>query len=88
MSSNNTTMRDPTLFRIIDYPHPLQEDKYRVWPTYDFAGAIEDSLSGVTHPFRTKEYELRDECYFYLLDLLKLRKPNLMEFARLSITGI
>ena len=88
MDSNNTAMRDPTLFRIIEFPHPLQGDKYRVWPTYDFAGAIEDSLSGVTHPFRTKEYELRDECYFYLLDLLKLRKPNLMEFARLSIRGM
>jgi glutamyl-tRNA synthetase len=88
MTSDNTAMRDPTLFRIIDKNHPIQGDKYRVWSTYDFAGAIEDSVSGVTHPFRTKEYELRDECYFYLLDLLKLRKPYLMEFARLSITGM
>ena len=88
MTCANTAMRDPTLFRIIDKPHPLQGDKYRVWPTYDFAGAVEDSLSGVTHPFRTKEYELRDECYFMLLQLLKLRKPHLMEFARLSIEGM
>jgi glutamyl-tRNA synthetase len=42
----------------------------------------------VTHPFRTKEYELRDECYFTILQLLKLRKPYLMEFARLSIEGM
>jgi glutamyl-tRNA synthetase len=88
MACSNTAMRDPTLFRIIDTPHPLQGDKYHVWPTYDFAGAIEDSISGVTHPFRTKEYELRDECYFTLLQLLKLRKPYLMEFARLSIEGM
>jgi len=88
MTSKNTAMRDPTLFRIIDKPHPLQGDKYWVWPTYDFAGAVEDSISGVTHPFRTKEYELRDECYFYILDLLKLRKPYLLEFARLSIDGM
>ena len=47
MDSNNTAMRDPTLFRIIDYPHPLQTDKYRVWPTYDFAGAIEDSITSI-----------------------------------------
>lgn len=84
----NTAMRDPTLFRIIKAEHPIQGDKYRVWPTYDFAGAIEDSLSGVTHSFRTKEYELRDECYFRLLDLLDMRKPNLLEFARLSIVGM
>ncbi len=88
MTSDNTAMRDPTLFRIINKPHPLHGDKYRVWPTYDFAGAVEDSIGGVTHPFRTKEYELRDECYFYLLDLLGLRKPHLLEFARLSIEGM
>jgi len=88
ITCDNTAMRDPTLFRIIDKPHPLHGDKYRVWPTYDFAGAVEDSISGVTHPFRTKEYELRDECYFKLLDLLKLRKPHLIEFARLSIEGM
>jgi glutamyl-tRNA synthetase len=88
MTCDNTAMRDPTLFRIIDKPHPIHDSKFRLWPTYDFAGAVEDSISGVTHPFRTKEYELRDECYFRLLDLLKLRKPHLMEFARLSIDGM
>ena len=88
MNCENTAMRDPTLFRIIEKEHPLQGSKYRVWPTYDFAGAIEDSISGVTHPFRTKEYELRDECYFKILDYLNLRKPTLMEFARLSIEGM
>jgi len=88
MTCDNTAMRDPTLFRIIDSPHPIHGDKYRVWPTYDFAGPIEDSIGGVTHPFRTKEYELRDECYFKILDLLNLRKPHLMEFARLSIEGM
>ncbi len=88
MKSENTAMRDPTLFRIIDHPHPIHGSKYRIWPTYDFSGAVEDSLSGVTHPFRTKEYELRDEVYFYLLDCLSLRKPHLMEFARLSIVGM
>ena len=88
IKSANTAMRDPTLFRVIDKTHPLQGDKYRVWPTYDFAGAIEDSISGVTHPFRTKEYELRDPVYFHILSLLNLRKPHLMEFSRLSIEGM
>jgi len=88
MTCANTAMRDPTLFRIIEKPHPIHGHKYRVWPTYDFAGAVEDSISGVTHPFRTKEYELRDECYFRILEMLNLRKPHLMEFARLSIEGM
>ena len=88
MGSDNTAMRDPTLFRIIKAEHPLTGDKYHVWPTYDFAGAVEDSISGVTHPFRTKEYELRDPAYFRILNLLNLRLPHLMEFSRLSIEGM
>ena len=88
MNSENTAMRDPTLFRVIDTKHPLTGDTYHVWPTYDFAGAVEDSISGVTHPFRTKEYELRDEVYFRILGLLNLRAPHLMEFSRLSIEGM
>ena len=88
MKSQNTAMRDPVLFRIIEHPHPIHGTRFRIWPTYDFYGAIEDSLSGVTHPFRSKEYELRDEVYFYLLDLLGLRKPYLMEFSRLEIRGM
>jgi len=88
MGSDNTAMRDPTLFRVIEAEHPLTGDKYHVWPTYDFAGAVEDSISGVTHPFRTKEYELRDPVYFRILSLLNLRLPHLMEFSRLSIKGM
>jgi len=88
MGSDNTAMRDPTLFRVIEAEHPLTGDKYHVWPTYDFAGAVEDSISGVTHPFRTKEYELRDPVYFRILSLLNLRAPHLMEFSRLSIDGM
>ncbi|MFA5102440.1 MAG: glutamate--tRNA ligase [Candidatus Thermoplasmatota archaeon] len=88
MDSENTAMRDPTMFRVIDTPHPLTGDTYHVWPTYDFAGAVEDSISGVTHPFRTKEYELRDPVYYRILSLLNLRAPHLMEFSRLSIDGM
>ncbi|MEM2210310.1 MAG: glutamate--tRNA ligase [Nitrososphaerales archaeon] len=83
----NTALRDPTLFRIVEAEHPLKKNKYRVWPTYDFAVAIEDSLDGVTHAMRTKEYELRDELYYLLLKLLNLRKPLLIEFSRLEMEG-
>ncbi|MDC8452388.1 MAG: glutamate--tRNA ligase family protein, partial [Candidatus Nitrosotalea sp.] len=88
MSSENTVMRDPTLFRIIDEPHPIHKDKYRVWPNYDFAVAIEDSIDGITHAFRTKEYELRTELYYTLLDKLNMRKPKMLEFSRLEFEGM
>jgi glutamyl-tRNA synthetase len=88
MTSLNTAMRDPTLFRIIDDFHPRLAKRYSLWPTYDFAAPIEDSLDGVTHAFRTKEYELRNELYFSILSDLDLRKPELIEFSRLEFEGI
>ena len=88
MSSNNTAMRDPTLFRIIDAYHPRLGNKFRVWPTYDFATPIEDSIDGVTHAMRTKEYELRNSLYFSILDKLNLRKPTVLEFSRLEFNNM
>ena len=88
MSDQNTTMRDPTLFRILEGNHPKLGNRIRVWPTYDFAAPIEDSLDGVTHAMRTKEYELRNELYFAILDRLGLRKPIMIEFSRLEFDGI
>lgn len=85
MQSLNTTMRDPVLFRIVEDPHPLKGHQYCVWPTYDFDGAVEDSLDGVTHALRSKEYELRDESYYAILDALALRKPRIVEFSRLEL---
>jgi glutamyl-tRNA synthetase len=88
MKSQNTVMRDPVLFRIIEGHHPLLAEKYRVWPSYDFAVAIEDSLDGVTHAFRSKEYELRNELYYAILDALNMRKPKVLEFSRLEFKGM
>ena len=88
MSDSNTAMRDPTLFRIIKGNHPRLGNRYNVWPTYDFAAPIEDSLDGVTHAFRTKEYELRNAVYFAILERLGLRKPIMMEFSRLEFKGL
>jgi len=88
MESKNTVMRDPVLFRIIDERHPLLEEKYRVWPSYDFAVAIEDYTDGITHALRSKEYELRNELYYAILDALDMKKPKMMEFSRLEFKGM
>jgi len=92
MNSDNTAMRDPTLFRIINikkYPHFRQGRKYHAWPLYDFASAVMDSPDtiGITHPLRSKEYELRDEVYYYLMQCLNLAKPKLINISRLVIPG-
>ena len=85
MKSENTAMMDPTLFRIKEAPHYRQGSKYSVWPTYDFNTPIVDSMKGVTAAIRSKEYELRDEVYYRVLDLLRLRKPRIYSVARLEI---
>ena len=88
MQDKNTVMRDPTLFRIIEAPHPLLGDKVQIWPTYDFAAPVEDSLDGVSHALRTKEYELRNTLYLSILDRLKLRRPLVVEFSRLEFENM
>ncbi|MGI0025519.1 MAG: glutamate--tRNA ligase, partial [Nitrososphaera sp.] len=88
MADQNTAMRDPALFRILEGTHPMLGDRVRIWPTYDFAAPVEDSLDGVTHAMRTKEYELRNELYFEILERLGLRKPAMIEFSRLEFEGV
>ena len=87
MKALNTVMRDPTLFRIVKTPHYRKGTQYCVWPTYDFEVSIADSLDGVTHALRSKEYELRDELYYEIVDRLGLRKPYIYDFSRLELKG-
>ncbi len=87
MESQNTAMRDPTLFRIKSARHYKQGTKYRVWPTYDFNTPVMDSVKGITDVIRSKEYELRDELYGAILGLLKLRAPRVHSISRLEIRG-
>ncbi len=88
MKSKNTVMRDPTLARIILDPHPIQGDKYRVWPTYDFACAIEDSDLGITHVLRSNEFELRNELQKAIREDLGLRQPIIIHYSRFNVEGV
>lgn len=88
MKADNAVMRDPVLFRIIEEKHYTLGEKYRVWPSYDFAVAIEDSKDGVTHAFRSKEFELRKDLINAILDELGMRKPHQDFFSRLEFKGM
>ncbi len=87
MKSKNTVMRDPTLARIIIANHPIKGDKYKVWPTYDFATAIEDSILGITHVLRSNEFELRNELQNAIRHDLGLRDPVIIHYSRFNVEG-
>ncbi len=88
MKADNAVMRDPVLLRIIEGKHYTLGEKYRIWPSYDFAVALEDSIDGVTHAFRSKEFELREELIGAILDALGMRKPYQGFFSRLEFKGM
>ncbi|MAG91883.1 glutamate--tRNA ligase [Candidatus Woesearchaeota archaeon] len=88
MQSQNTTLRDPIIFRIIDAAHPRKKKKYRVWPTYDFETGIMDGIEGVTHRLRSKEFELRNELQRLIQTVAGLQETRIYEFARFNLEGV
>ncbi|XP_063159686.1 bifunctional glutamate/proline--tRNA ligase isoform X3 [Candoia aspera] len=87
MNSNNGCMRDPTLYRCKNQPHPRTGNKYNIYPTYDFACPIVDSVEGVTHALRTTEYHDRDEQFYWIIQALEIRKPYIWEYSRLNLNN-
>ncbi|XP_034427470.1 bifunctional glutamate/proline--tRNA ligase isoform X2 [Hippoglossus hippoglossus] len=87
MKSNNGCLRDPTLYRCKTASHPRTGNTYNVYPTYDFACPIVDSLEGVTHALRTTEYHDRDDQFYWIINALRIRKPYIWEYARLNLNN-
>lgn len=88
MRHPNITMRDPGIFRIIEAPHPIHGDRYRIYPVYDFSVSVMDSLTGVTHAFRSKEFEPHVEVQRTIIRKLGLRDYHMIQFGRITVEGI
>jgi glutamyl-tRNA synthetase len=86
MKSNDASFRDPMLFRINDTAHCLTGKKYRVWPGYDFANAVEDSESGITHVIRSNEFATGLQKHIRKLLGYKTQ-PDYLEYTRYNIIG-
>jgi glutamyl-tRNA synthetase len=81
----NKALRDPVLYRCnIAYHHSRTGNHYKVYPTYDFACPIVDSIEGVTHALRTSEYHDRNDQYYWILEKLGLPKPLIWDYSRMS----
>jgi glutamyl-tRNA synthetase len=84
----NTTMRDPTIFRVIKEPHVRTGSTYHIWPTYDFETCLMDSFQSITYRLRSKEFELRTELHNYIQNLLGYPPTKYYEFARFELEGV
>jgi glutamyl-tRNA synthetase len=87
LNHENSTMRDPTIFRIIEHPHARLGTKYRVWPNYDFQNAIMDGSFDITIRIRSKEFEMRAELQRYVQKLLGIKVTRTYELARFNLEG-
>ncbi|MEE2888068.1 MAG: glutamine--tRNA ligase/YqeY domain fusion protein [Planctomycetota bacterium] len=86
MSHSNINMRDPTIYRIRHEHHHRTGDSWCIYPMYDFAHGLSDSIEGITHSICTLEFENHRPLYDWFLQRLGVHHPQQIEFARLNVT--
>ena len=87
MASPNVTMRDPIMYRIKKETHYRTGERWCLYPMYDFAHCLSDSIEGITHSICTLEFENNRPLYDWFLEELNVKpRPQQIEFARLNIS--
>ncbi|MGA1235356.1 MAG: glutamine--tRNA ligase/YqeY domain fusion protein [Limisphaerales bacterium] len=87
MASSNVWLRDPVIYRIRHAKHHHTQDQWCIYPLYDFAHCLSDSIEGITHSICTLEFEVHRPLYDWILEQLPVRepRPRQIEFARLNL---
>jgi len=89
MSHPNLNMRDPVMYRIRKIPHHRTGNKWNIYPMYDFAHGLSESIEGITHSLCTLEFQDNRRLYDWVLDNLddfnKPERPHQYEFSRLNL---
>jgi glutaminyl-tRNA synthetase len=87
MAHPNMNMRDPVMYRIMNAPHHRTGDSWKIYPMYDWAHGLEDSIEGITHSLCTLEFEGHRPLYdWFLKQLPNIHQPQQTEFARLNLS--
>jgi glutaminyl-tRNA synthetase len=86
MASPNMNMRDPTIYRIRKIQHHRTGSDWCIYPMYDYAHGISDSIEKITHSICTLEFEHHRPLYNWFLETLDIFRSRQIEFARLNIT--
>jgi len=87
MAASHIIMRDPVIYRIRRGHHHRTGDKWCIYPMYDFAHCLSDSIEGITHSICTLEFANNRPLYDWILDSLKVYHPQQIEFARLNLSN-
>jgi len=86
MASPNLNMRDPVMYRVLHAEHHRTANQWCIYPMYDWAHGLCDSIEGITHSICTLEFESHRPLYDWFLEELSVFRPQQIEFDRLNLT--
>ena len=86
MAHSNMNMRDPVIYRILHATHHRTGNDWCIYPMYDWAHGLEDSIEKITHSLCTLEFQDHRPIYDWFLEQLNVYRPQQIEFARLNLS--
>ncbi|MBP2132114.1 glutamyl-tRNA synthetase [Methanomicrobium sp. W14] len=86
MNHPDPAMRDFSIFRVVDHPHPKIDAK--VYPMMNLSVVIDDHLLGVTHVIRGKDHIANTRRQAYIYDYFGWNPPEYHHYGRMSIGDV